>query len=90
MSVVNPRRVTTLENNGKMETHADLDDSRNRYWGGILAVVGTRQGFILVLIRWVLVGTSLVTNESNTLCLWLGRLNMFDQQTCGKNSWSED
>lgn len=55
----------------KMEVHslnvADLDNSRNRYWGSRLAVVGTRQAFILALIRWISDCTSLFTNINNTL-----------------------
>lgn len=56
---------------GKMEAHslnvADLDNSRNRYWGSRLAVVGTGQAFILVLIRRVSGCTSLFTDINNTL-----------------------
>lgn len=32
---------------------SDLDNSRNSYWRSILSDIGSRQAFILVLIRWI-------------------------------------
>lgn len=68
--------VTMSDSKGKMDAcYADLDNSRNRYWGSSLAVVGTRQAFILALIRWVSGRISLVTNKINTLLI----LSLTDQ-----------
>lgn len=64
------------DSKGKMDAcYADLDNSRNRYWESSLAVVGTRQAFILALIRWVSGRISLVTNKINTLLI----LSLTDQ-----------